>query len=318
MTAKVQQFEVGGGDVGRRLDAALADWLGESRSQSVRRVDRGEVLVDDREVARSWRLQFGERVDVVSPPVIRSVVPDVPPIMWEDEYLLVVNKPAGLVVHPGSGRPDGTLVDALRAVGMPLAAAGDPARPGIVHRLDLGTSGLMLVAKTVSAHQGLSGALRRREIERLYLALAAGELPAHSGRIDVPLGRDPRVKVRFIGDHDGKRAVTHWVVLDRVGPQSERLSLVACRLETGRTHQIRAHLRHVHAPVVGDTRYGGPSVVAGDTPVDRPLLHAARLAFDHPVTGERIEIDVDPPEDMARILRLVSLKFVPLAEAFDS
>lgn len=314
MTAnEVRDFVVDARDAGDRLDTALATWLGESRSQVARLIDGGDVHVDGQSASRSSRLHVGQRVTVTSPVIETTPPPPVPPIRWEDDDILVIDKPAGLVVHPGSGRPDGTLVDALLAAGMPLAQVGDAERPGIVHRLDLGTSGLMLVAKTVAAHEGLSAALKRREVERRYLAVAVGELPAVTGTIDVPLGRDPRTNVRFIGDHDGKRAVTHWRVLDSVGTSAGPVSLVACRLETGRTHQIRAHLRHVGAPVLGDDRYDGPMSI-DELVVTRPLLHAGRIAFTHPVTGESVAVTVEPPADMTAAVHAVGLHLPPVAD----
>lgn len=281
---------------GRRLGQAMASLLGVTRSQAVKEIDAGGVTVNGRTVPRSTTVAAGDEIVLTPTVAAPTPPPPVPPIVWEDEHLLVVDKPAGLVVHPGFGRPDGTLVDALRHAGVPLADAGDPERPGIVHRLDLGTTGLLVVAKTTAAHETLSAALQVHDVDRRYLALVSGRL-ATAGRIEVPLGRDQHVRTRFVGDADGRDAVTHWRVLSEVAHAQMHIAVVTCRLETGRTHQIRAHLRCAGAPVVGDHLYDGPTKI-GTHAAARPLLHAARLAFAHPVTGERIEVTAEPPADI--------------------
>jgi 23S rRNA pseudouridine1911/1915/1917 synthase len=209
-------------------------------------------------------------------------------VAWEDEHLLVIDKPAGIVVHPAPGHRAGTLVDALVGLG---AAGGEAERPGIVHRLDRDTSGLMVVARSAAVHRRLQSLVRRRELERTYLALVRGRPRSWRGRIEAPIGRDRSDRLRHSLDTDRPRdAVTHFEV--------ERLldghALLRVRLETGRTHQIRVHLAAIGLPVVGDRLYGSP-----DPSLGRQFLHAAALAFTHPVTGERVEVESPLPPELA-------------------
>jgi 23S rRNA pseudouridine1911/1915/1917 synthase len=213
-------------------------------------------------------------------------------IAYEDEHLLVVDKGPGLVVHPARGHREATLAQLLGA----SAAGGDPERAGIVHRLDRDTSGLLIVSRSEEAHRLLQSALAQRSIEREYLALVQGRPPARSGTIDAPIGRDPRVRTRMaIGGVHPREARTHFT-LDRV---LEGVSLLRLRLETGRTHQIRVHLRAIGHPVCGDPEYGTPGLLG----LERQFLHATRLAFDHPMTGERVEVLSPLPADLAQALR---------------
>jgi 23S rRNA pseudouridine1911/1915/1917 synthase len=208
-------------------------------------------------------------------------------IAYEDEHLLVVDKGPGVVVHPARGHGEGTLAQLLAA----SAAGGDPERAGIVHRLDRDTSGLLVVARSEQAHRRLQGALRRRLIEREYLALVQGQPPARSGTIEAPIGRDPRVRTRMtVGGAHSREARTHFT-LERALAGT---SLLRLRLDTGRTHQIRVHLRAIGHPVCGDPEYG----TAGVLGLTRQFLHAARLAFDHPFTGERVDVLSPLPEDL--------------------
>lgn len=293
-------FLAGPDDAGERLDVALSRWLAEPRNRTAARIDRGEVAVDGRPAKRSLRLEGGERVTVEAPPVEPSGAAGAvaPPIRYEDDHVLVVAKPAGTVVHPGVGNPAGTLVQALVEAGVRLAASGGATRPGVVHRLDRGTSGLLVLAKTDEAHAGLVAALKRRDVTRGYLALAEGELPARTGRVDAPIGRDPRDRKRFAAIADGKPSVTHWRVRTVGRGGDSPVSLLDLRLETGRTHQIRVHLSYAGHPVVGDRTYGASTAVAERLGLERPYLHAARLSFDHPVTGDRIDLAEPLPEDL--------------------
>ncbi len=215
-------------------------------------------------------------------------------IAWEDEHLLVVDKPAGLVVHPARGHREGTLSQLLTdTVGG--VAGGDPDRPGIVHRLDRDTSGLLVVARSEEAHRLLQEALRKRLIEREYLALVEGLPPARSGTIEAPIGRHPRIRTRMaVGGTASREARTHFT-LERALPG---VSLLRLRLDTGRTHQIRVHLQAIGHPVCGDPEYG----TAGTLGLTRQFLHATRLAFPHPITGEPVEIDSPLPEDLREAL----------------
>ena len=212
-------------------------------------------------------------------------------IVYEDEYLLVVDKGPGLVVHPSRGHSEGTLSQLLGS----SAAGGDPNRAGIVHRLDRDTSGLLVVARSEEAHRRLQAALAGRRIEREYLALVEGRPPARTGTIEAPVGRDPRVRTRMtVGGAGARRASTHFTLERALG----RYSLLRLRLETGRTHQIRVHLRAIGHPVCGDPEYGSPGVLG----LERQFLHAARLAFDHPMREGRVDVSSPLPEDLLRAL----------------
>jgi 23S rRNA pseudouridine1911/1915/1917 synthase len=280
-------------DAGARLDAFLAAPLG-SRARAQRLIEAGMVLVDGRAAPKRHLLSAGELVTVDEPE--QAPAPDVGDapyaVAYGDEYLLVVDKPAGVVVHPARGHRTGTLAQALS----PIAAGGeDAARAGIVHRLDRDTSGLLVVARSEAVHRALRNALQARAITREYLALVEGRPPAREGTIDAPLGRDRRVRTRISTDtDDGKAAVTHFEV-ERALPHS---TLLRVRLETGRTHQIRAHLLAIGHPVLGDPEYGRPGVYG----LDRQFLHAARLALAHPVTGEPLELRSELPEDLRAAL----------------
>lgn len=311
---------------GQRADVVLAGLLGQSRSQVAARLDAGQVTtaavergsepvaVEPKVVGRSDRLVAGQVLEVAEPPAPPSApAPPVPPIRWQDDHLLVLAKPAGLVVHPGAGHPDGTLVDALRAAGVPLAPRAGQDRPGVVHRLDKDTSGLLVVACTDAAHAGLVEALRRREVTRAYLALVEGTLPSATGRVEAPIGRDPHQRQRFAVVEDGKAAITHWQVRASGRGDQAPVTLVGCRLETGRTHQIRVHMAFAGTPVVGDRRYGAATALADRLGIDRPCLHAATLGFTHPITGESVEVSEPLPADLQEAARLAGVAAEHLA-----
>jgi 23S rRNA pseudouridine1911/1915/1917 synthase len=278
---------------GERLDVFVARASG-SRAAAQRLIDGGVVLVDGRPLAKRHRVSTGERVAIgeLAPPE----APEAPPAgfttAWEDEHLIVVDKPAGVVVHPGAGHRTGTLVQALRGR---VAGGDDPDRPGVVHRLDRDTSGLLVLARTPESHAALQEALQERRILREYLALVEGRPAARRGTIDAPLGRDRRVRTRMSTNTDDPReAVTHFEV-ERNLPSS---TLLRVRLETGRTHQVRAHLQAIGHPVAGDPEYGRPRLYG----LERQFLHAARLAFTHPVTHERLDLRSPLPPDLERAL----------------
>ena len=300
---------------GLRLDVVLAARLALSRSRAAARVAAGDVTVDGRDVNKQHRMRVGERVTITAaaPPPAPGPAPPMPPVRFEDEHVLVVAKPAGLVVHPGAGTPDGTLIDALLAAGGPLAPAGGKGRPGIVHRLDRDTSGLLMIARTDRAHAGLVEALRERQVTRHYLALVAGIPRAARGRVEGPIGRDPVDRLRFAVVSDGKPAVTRYRTLGTgLAPEMVahrgQVALLACRLESGRTHQIRVHLTTLGHPIVGDPTYGRRAELARAVGVSRPFLHATALAFDHPVTGERIDLVEPLPEELAAALATVGIE----------
>lgn len=289
---------------GSRLDVALATLLDITRSQASARIDAGLVTVEGRQVNRGHRVRAGERIGVDEPPdEPSSEPPALPPIRYEDEHLLVLAKPPGLVVHPGPGHPDGTLVDALLAAGFALAPRGGEGRPGIVHRLDRDTSGLLVVALSDSTHEGLVAALRDRRVTRRYLALVAGVPASERGRIEAPIGRDPRDRKRFAVVADGKPATTRYVTLaagraSGLEPARSEVALLACKLETGRTHQVRVHLTGIGHPIVGDPTYGPRTDLARAVRLERPFLHAAALSFAHPVTGAEVEVTEPLPDDL--------------------
>jgi 23S rRNA pseudouridine1911/1915/1917 synthase len=280
---------------GERLDALLAGHLG-SRTRAQRLIAAGQVLVDGAPARKGHKVRGGEVVDVDDTDVRAPIAPgDGPPapheVVWEDEHLLVVDKPAGVVVHPAAGHESGTLVQALAG----RAAGGDAMRPGVVHRLDRDTSGLLVVAKSDAVLRALQEGLQARDIEREYVALVEGRPPALTGTIDAPLGRDRRVRTRRSTDTDDPRpAVTHFEIIDAL----PAYTLLRVRLDTGRTHQIRAHLLAIGHPVAGDSEYGHAGILG----LGRQFLHAGRLAFTHPMTGERIECTSPLPEDLADAL----------------
>jgi 23S rRNA pseudouridine1911/1915/1917 synthase len=292
----VRRIQVPPESAGTRIDAFLAVPLG-SRSRAARLVEAGRVLVDSSPVAKRHVLAGGEVVTVEEEePAAAAGAPAVPPpeivVPYEDEHLLVVDKPAGLVVHPARGHHSGTLAQLLAG---DATGGEDPERAGIVHRLDRDTSGLLVVARTEQAHRALQEALRAREVEREYLALVEGRPPARTGTIDAPLGRDRRVRTRMSIDTDESRpAVTHFAIEEAFGAYT----LLRVRLETGRTHQIRAHLKAIGHPVAGDPEYG----TAGLLGLERQFLHATRLGFPHPVTGQRVEVESPLPEDLQAAL----------------
>jgi len=273
---------------GERLDRFLASRLG-SRAAAARAVDGG-ALVDGRRRPRSHRLEGGEQVELPAQGQEPAPLPrEGPPvrIAWKDEHLAVVDKPAGLVVHPGAGRSAGTLVDELAGI----VSGGEEGRPGIVHRLDRDTSGLLVVARSEEAHEKLSALVRQRGFERTYLALVRGRPASRAGRIEAPIGRDRGDPTRFSLDTDTPRdAVTHFDLVEQRG----QYALLRVRLETGRTHQIRVHLAAIDLPVVGDAVYG-----VGEPTLGRQFLHSARLTFPHPFTGELVDVESPLPPDLA-------------------
>jgi 23S rRNA pseudouridine1911/1915/1917 synthase len=278
-----------------RLDRALAERseVG-SRGLAERLIADGAVLVDGERRPKSHRLTGGEDVLVELPPDAAPLVPEEMNlrVAWEDEHLLVVDKPAGVVVHPGAGHDTGTLVHGLLALD---AAGGDEERPGIVHRLDRETSGLLVVARSDEAHERLQESIRRREVERRYLALVKGSPRSRTGRIEAPIGRDRIDRTRHSLDTPTPRdAVTRFEVVERLGPRA----LLEVTLETGRTHQIRVHLEAIELPISGDPVYGVP----GDLDLERQFLHAARLSFDHPFSSERIDVESPLPADLSEAL----------------
>lgn len=304
---------------GARLDRHLSQVFDDlSRTRLKTLIEQGKVEIDGRTITEpSYRVKPGERIAVECEPAEEAepageAIPL--DVLHEDADLIVINKPAGLVVHPAPGNPSGTLVNALiHHCGDSLSGIGGVRRPGIVHRLDKDTSGVMVAAKTDRAHQGLAALFADHDIERVYLALVQGAPVRPKGIVDAPIGRDPRDRKRMAVRESGKHAVTRYRVARRFG---EAASLLECRLETGRTHQIRVHLAHIGHPVIGDPVYGrrrqavpkGLSEAARDAVrgFGRQALHAAVLGFRHPVTGEPLRFEAPPPADMAELIRIMA------------
>jgi 23S rRNA pseudouridine1911/1915/1917 synthase len=300
---------------GQRLDKFLATELaarGLSRSRIRRILDQGGVLVDKALRPAKYSLRGGETLSVELPKAVSKTLKaaDIPlQVLYEDKHLLVINKPAGLVTHPGAGHSDDTLANALlHHCGPSLQMILGSRRPGIVHRLDKDTSGCMVAAKSEEAFTGLQAMIAAREVKRIYLALAWGDLPEDSGTIDAPLGRGADRRRMDVRPGSGKAAVTHFTVLQRFSTACE----LECRLETGRTHQIRAHLKSINHAVVGDRSYSRPPqhlsealALALAEVLKRQALHAYKLEFRHPVTGKWIKARAPEPADYRAARKLL-------------
>jgi 23S rRNA pseudouridine1911/1915/1917 synthase len=285
---------------GERVDRAVALLTGLARSEVAALVEGGGVRLAGRPVTtRSRKVHEGDVLEVDVPePVHQNALADRAvdvAVVYADDDVIVVDKPPGLVVHPGAGNPDGTLVNGLLARFPDMAGVGgDDMRPGIVHRIDKGTSGLLVVARSARAFDALVGQLKRRDVERRYLALVAGTVATPGGLIDAPIGRAEADPTRMAVSNRGRAARTRYEVLERF-TEPIAATLVECRLETGRTHQIRVHMAAIGHPVIGDARYhGNRSGLA----CPRPFLHAHALAFDHPGTGERVSWSSPLPPDL--------------------
>lgn len=289
----------------QRLDAFLASSLdGLTRSQATRLIESGEVAVNGRAVSKSYKLAGGEDIAVTlpEPEPVEAVPQDIPlDVVYEDADVIVVNKPSGMVVHPAPGHPDGTLVNALlyHCAGT-LSGVGGALRPGIVHRIDRDTSGLIIAAKNDAAHQYLSAQLADHTLARTYECIVVGALREDRGTVDAPIARHPTDRKRMAVVAGGREAVTHWEVIARYPGYTH----VRCRLETGRTHQIRVHMAYIGHPILGDTVYGAKKPVPGLT---GQCLHATGLRFIHPRTGEPVELHCPlPPEFTAMLQKLQS------------
>ncbi len=288
-------------DAGTRVDAWLASQVeGLTRSAAARLLEEGRVTLEGRPLAKNYRLTGGEAlaVSLPDPEPIEALPQDIPlEVVYEDGDVIVVNKPKGLVVHPAPGHPDGTLVNALlHHCGGSLSGVGGALRPGIVHRIDRDTSGLIIAAKNDLAHQALSAQLQDHTLARTYECLAVGGFREDAGTVDAPIGRHPVDRKKMAVVSGGRPAVTHWEVLERF----PGLTYLRCRLETGRTHQIRVHLAHLGHPILGDTVYGARKPVPG---LQGQCLHAVGLRFLHPRTGEPVELCCPLPEEFQAQLR---------------
>lgn len=289
---------------GERADRLVTMVTGCTRKEAAELISAGGLLRNGRPVRKvSERVIEGDRVSIDDSLFVGEVLPEpdssVPlSVVYEDEHVIVVDKPAGLVVHPGAGTASGTLVNALLARYPEIAAVGESQRPGIVHRLDKGTSGLLMVARTDEARDDLADQLASRLVERVYITVVWGHVESDHGLIDASIGRSKRHPTRMAVAADGREARTHYEVIRRATEPTE-VSVLHCRLETGRTHQIRVHCRAIGHTVVGDDLYDGRRE---SIDFARPALHAAVLGFDHPVTGEPLRFEAAPPPDLAALL----------------
>ena len=287
---------------GERLDAALARLVPElSRSQAQRLIEQGAVTCGGRPVKKNERLQPGDTLTLTLPEVQETALEaqQIPlDVCYEDADVIVVNKPKGLVVHPAPGHPDGTLVNALLAhCGDSLSGIGGERRPGIVHRIDKDTSGLIIAAKNDFAHASLAAQLKDHSLARTYVCIVCGNIREDSGVIDAPIGRHPADRKKMaVTEKNSRSAVTHWRVLERFGGYT----LVECRLETGRTHQIRVHMAYRGHPILGDMVYGHKKPELGQ---DSQCLHARELTFVHPRSGERVTVSCGLPEYFTQLLQ---------------
>ena len=299
-------LQVNNDAAGSRVDAYLAANLENvTRSAAQRLLEEGRVTCGGRPLAKNYRLTGTEIIEVALPdPEPVDVEPqDIPlDVVYEDGDVIVVNKPKGLVVHPAPGHPDGTLVNALlHHCGDSLSGVGGELRPGIVHRIDRDTSGLIIAAKNDFAHQGLATQLADHTLSRTYECIVVGNLRSDSGTVDAPIGRSPADRKKMAVVPNGRRAVTHWEVIARYPGHTH----VRCRLETGRTHQIRVHMAHIGHPILGDTVYGAKKAVPG---LQGQCLHAVALRFIHPRTGEMVEVTCPLPEEFRTQLRKLAAR----------
>ncbi|MSQ16863.1 MAG: RluA family pseudouridine synthase [Dehalococcoidia bacterium] len=296
---------------GQRLDQFLAaQGLELTRSQVQRLIEEGHVQLNGQPARPAQRVKPADRVTLtIPPPRTLDLVPQAMPltVVYQDAELLVVDKPAGLAVHPGPGHPDRTLVNALLALCPDLPGVGGAVRPGIVHRLDKDTSGLMVVAKTHRAHLALSAQIKDRQVTKGYLALGVGHLDSPQGVVDAPIARDPHHRQRMAVVLGGREARTRYWVVERLAgrsPSAEGHSLLEMYLETGRTHQIRVHLAYLGHPLLGDAVYGKASPLLA-----RQFLHACHLAFQHPVTGQALDFRAPLPEDLQGVLEQLGSRY---------
>ena len=290
------------GLAGERVDAGLAKLLGLSRTRAAAIADEGGVELDFRPAGRSDRLPAGALLSVrweeAAEVAVEAVEVPGMGVVYEDDDLIVVDKPAGVAAHPSPGWTGPTVVGGLAAAGVRVSTSGSAERAGVVHRLDAGTSGLMVVAKSEHAYTVLKRAFKERTVDKVYLALAQGHPDPTSGTIDAPTGRHPKAEYRFAVVPDGRPSVTHYDTVEAF----RAATLMEVHLETGRTHQIRVHFAFLRHPLAGDTMYGADPVLTERLGLTRQWLHAARLGFDHPATGERVEFESPLPDDLALAL----------------
>ena len=290
-----------------RVDAALSRLLGLSRNVIVGLIEAGEISKDGKAVGKSDRVVTGDQLEVILPAAKGEAKLVATPIdglkvVYDDDFLIVIDKPVGIAAHPSPGWQGATVVGAIFAAGYQLATSGAAERQGVVHRLDVGTSGLMVVAKNEIAYSSLKDQFRNRTVSKVYHALVQGHMDPTAGTIDAPIDRHPREDYRFAVVANGKPSITHYKTLE-VFPA---VTLLEIELETGRTHQIRVHFSALHHPLVGDLTYGSDPALAMKLSISRPWLHAKQLAFDHPGSGERMSFNAEYPADLTRSLEILS------------
>ncbi|MFM2154740.1 MAG: hypothetical protein RL382_641 [Actinomycetota bacterium] len=309
---ELRTLSVPEGVAGERIDSALTRVLGLSRTAVVKLLEDGDITTGGKAMPKSDRVSAGQVIEVLMPaPVNTDPIPLTPleglTIVHDDQDIVVIDKPIGCAAHPSPGWTGPTVVGALMAAGYSVSTSGPAERQGIVHRLDVGTSGLMIVAKSDTAFHVLKDAFRNRTVEKIYHAMVQGHLDPTTGTIDAPIDRHPKEDHRFAVVATGKESITHYEVIEFY----RGVSMVKVELETGRTHQIRVHFSALHHPLVGDATYGADPVLAKSLQMARPWLHAAQLRFAHPVTGQALEFHAPYPADLTRSLALLSDAVLP-------
>ncbi len=309
---ELRTLSVPEGVAGERIDSALTRVLGLSRTAVVKLLEDGDITTGGKAMPKSDRVTAGQIIDVLMPaPINTDPIPLTPleglTIVFDDQDIVVIDKPIGCAAHPSPGWIGPTVVGALMAAGYTISTSGPAERQGIVHRLDVGTSGLMIVAKSDKAFHVLKDAFRNRTVDKIYHAMVQGHMDPTTGTIDAPIDRHPKEDHRFAVMATGKESITHYEVIEFY----RGVSMVKIELETGRTHQIRVHFSALHHPLVGDTTYGADPVLAKSLQMSRPWLHAAELRFAHPVTGEALNFHAPYPADLTRSLALLSDAVLP-------
>jgi len=309
---ELRTLSVPEGVAGERIDSALTRVLGLSRTAVVKLLEDGDITTGGKAMPKSDRVTAGQVIEVLMPaPINTDPIPLTPleglTVVYDDQDIVVIDKPIGCAAHPSPGWTGPTVVGALMAAGYSVSTSGPAERQGIVHRLDVGTSGLMIVAKSDAAFHVLKDAFRNRTVEKIYHAMVQGHLDPTTGTIDAPIDRHPKEDHRFAVVATGKESITHYEVIEFY----RGVSMVKVELETGRTHQIRVHFSALHHPLVGDTTYGADPVLAKSLQMARPWLHAAQLRFAHPVTGQALDFQAPYPADLTRSLALLSDAVLP-------
>ncbi len=312
MAREFRTLEIPEGIDGERVDSALTRMLGLSRTTITRLIEAGEITSNGHAVAKSERVIAGQVVEILLPDMsIGEPIPLTPieglEVVYDDDSIVVINKPVGCAAHPSPGWTGPTVVGALTAAGYSVATSGAAERAGIVHRLDVGTSGLMVVAKTDQAYSFMKHAFKNREVEKIYNALVQGHMDPSTGTIDAPIDRHPKEDYRFAVVADGKSSITHYEVIEFY----RAVSLVKVELETGRTHQIRVHFSALRHPLVGDLTYGADPTLAARLEMSRPWLHALELRFRHPLTNAQMDFKAPYPADLVRALALLDSSVLP-------